>query len=304
MFDFKLLAERLEAAMPGIRLSPDADMSAETSFRIGGRAALMVQPSDINELIGVLSLCREAGQEPFILGRGTNVLAADGVIPRVIVKTFPGLGGVEYLGDGLIRAFCGAAMASAANLAAEKGLTGLEFAQGIPGTVGGGVRMNAGAYGGEISLVLRETEYIDREGRLRSIINAEHDFSHRHSVFSENGGVIVSSVFALKPGDPAEIRARMADYAAKRLAAQPLDKPSAGSSFKRPEKGYASAMIDQCGLKGLSIGGAQVSEKHAGFIVNTGGATAEDVRQLMAEVADRVEQRFGLRLEPEIVTLG
>lgn len=301
IFD-KLRAE-LISANAGLDLRIDVPMSEHTSFRIGGPAALMAFPKSREEFLLCIKAASALSVEPFVLGRGSNVLADDGRIERFVVKTFPALSGVVLTDDCTIRADCGAVLAKAANFALQNGLGGFEFAHGIPGTIGGAVRMNAGAFGGEIKDVLVTTEYCDRSGNVLTLENAEHDFSHRHSVFSDNGGYVLSAVIRLHPDDRTAIKARMDDFASRRLKSQPLDKPSAGSSFKRPENGYASAMIDQCGLKGLTVGGAAVSEKHAGFIVNLGGASAADVTDLMELVKVRVYDKFGVMLEPEIERL-
>ena len=191
-------------------------------------------------------------------------------------------------------------MSRAAVFAANVGLSGLEFAHGIPGCVGGGVYMNAGAYGGEICQVAESVEYMDFDGNIRHLTNEEMHFSYRHSILEEEGGIVISTTFALVPGDRDEIRGRMKELMGKRSASQPLDLPSAGSAFKRPVGGYAAALIDQAGLKGYQVGGAAISTKHAGFAVNVGGATSEDVQNLLRQVSDSVFEKTGIRLEPEV----
>jgi UDP-N-acetylmuramate dehydrogenase len=191
-------------------------------------------------------------------------------------------------------------MTRAAVFAANHGLSGLEFAHGIPGTVGGGVYMNAGAYGGEICQVAESVEYMDFDGNIRHLNNEEMHFSYRHSILEDEGGIVISTVFALKQGVTEEIRAKMKELMGKRSASQPLDLPSAGSAFKRPVGGYAAALIDQAGLKGYQVGGAAISTKHAGFAVNLGDATAEDVKNLLKNVSDLVFENSGIRLEPEV----
>ena len=208
--------------------------------------------------------------------------------------------GMEQLDDTHIRVMAGVTMSRAAVFAANLGLSGLEFAHGIPGTVGGGVYMNAGAYGREICQVCTQVEVMDRSGNIRVLSGEDMQFSYRHSILEETGDIVVSADFALTKGDPETIRARMKELIGKRSASQPLDLPSAGSAFKRPVGGYAAALIDQAGLRGFRVGGAAVSSKHCGFAVNLGGATAEDVKELLKQVSDQVFAHSGIRLEPEV----
>ena len=208
--------------------------------------------------------------------------------------------GLETLSGNRIRVMAGVTMSRAAVVAANSGLSGLEFAHGIPGTVGGGVYMNAGAYGGEICQVCSRVEVMNRQGERRVLTNAEMGFSYRHSVLEETDDIVLSAEFTLTPAEPETIRARMKELIGKRTASQPLDLPSAGSAFKRPTGGYAAALIEQAGLKGFRVGNAGISEKHAGFAVNLGGATADEMKQLLQTVSDRVYENSGIRLEPEI----
>ncbi|MBR0324122.1 MAG: UDP-N-acetylmuramate dehydrogenase, partial [Bacteroidales bacterium] len=235
-----------------------------------------------------------------ILGAGTNVLAPDAGIPGLIICLKDCLDGMEQLSENRIRVMAGVTMSRAAVFAAGLGLAGLEFAHGIPGTVGGGVYMNAGAYGGEIKGVCESVEVMDRQGNLRRLTNAEMEFSYRHSILEDTGDIVVSADFVLTKDEPEAIKGRMKELIGKRSASQPLDLPSAGSAFKRPVGGYAAALIDQAGLKGYQVGGAAISTKHAGFAVNLGGATAEDVKTLLQEVSDKVYENSGIRIEPEI----
>ena len=299
MNDRSQLIRALTDRCPGLTPEEQVPLSGYTSFAIGGPAAVLVQPENAGELAACLAVCAEAGQTPVILGSGTNVLAPDEGLDRVVIRT-RGLEQVTVTGDGLIRADCGLSLARLAKFAWDRGLAGLEFAQGIPGTVGGGVLMNAGAYGGEMAQVCTAVRFLGMDGSTRVFRGPDLGFGYRGSVFQSLDGVIVSAEFRLEPGDPREIKARMDDLAARRRASQPLELPSAGSTFKRPATGYAAAMIDQAGCKGLRVGGAAVSEKHAGFVVNLGGATAGDVRELMAQVQRRVFDRFGVELEPEV----
>ena len=207
---------------------------------------------------------------------------------------------MEQLDETRIRVMAGVTMSRAAVFAANLGLSGLEFAHGIPGTVGGGVYMNAGAYGGEIKMVCESVEVMDRSGNIRRVSNGDMEFSYRHSVLEDTGDIVISADFVLTPGDSQEIWNQMKTLIGKRSASQPLDLPSAGSAFKRPVGGYAAALIDQAGLKGYQVGGAAISTKHAGFAVNLGGATAEDVKTLLRDVSDKVFENSGIRIEPEI----
>jgi UDP-N-acetylmuramate dehydrogenase len=260
----------------------------------------MAFPKTVEELSQILKTSVLLDVQPVILGAGTNVLAPDQGIPGLVICLKDCLGGMEQLDSCTIRVMAGVTMTRAAVFAANLGLSGLEFAHGIPGTVGGGVYMNAGAYGGEICQVCRSVEIMDRKGNLRRLTNAEMGFAYRHSVLEDSGDIVVSADFALTPGNEAEIKDRMKELMGKRSASQPLDLPSAGSAFKRPVGGYAAALIDQAGLKGFAVGGAAISTKHAGFAVNLGGATAADVRALLEQVSDIVFEKSGIRLEPEV----
>lgn len=286
--------------LPNIEIKTEEPMCDHTSFRIGGAAQMMVFPKTSAELACVVKTAKFLGVTPRILGAGTNILAPDEPLDGLVICLKGALTGKEDLGGGRIRVYAGESMTNAALFAAEKGLSGLEFAHGIPGTVGGGVCMNAGAYGGEIGRVCTRVCVMDEDGNLRLLSNEEIGFFYRNSRFQRENVIIVYAEFALMPQPAVDIRETMRLLKAKRTASQPLDKPSAGSAFKRPATGYAAAMIDEAGLKGFRIGGAAVSEKHAGFVVNLGGATAADVKALLAAVADEVEKRNGIRLEPEI----
>ncbi len=293
------LIRELRAAFPAVGLLENEPLARHTSFRIGGPAPLMLLPASAEELAALCVFLADKGIHPFVLGNGTNLLFSDAGIDRVVVKTCPNAGGIAVSGS-RITAEAGASLARAASAALDAGLTGLEFAHGIPGSVGGGVVMNAGAYGGELKDVVAETEYLDERMTPRTLRGAEHGFSYRHSFLSDAEGVVLRCVFSLAPGDPAAISARMRELAEKRRASQPLDLPSAGSTFKRPAGGFAAALIDEAGLKGFSVGGAQVSPKHAGFVVNTGGATCDDVLRLMEHIQNTVLSRSGIELEPEV----
>ena len=291
------LIEQLQKA--GIPLAEQEPMTRRTTFGIGG-PALLLRPRSRAELQAAMTLCREAGEEPFILGRGSNLLVSDSGISRPVIQLDGDFTAITREGNTL-RCGAGVSLIAVCRAAAENSLSGIEWGYGIPGSLGGGVYMNAGAYGGELRDVLTEVTFLDEAGEYRTLPAAELSLSYRHSIFEERPGtVIVGAVLTLTPGDPAAIRAAMEDYMSRRREKQPLEYGSAGSTFKRPVGNYASALVDQCGLKGLSVGGAEVSQKHAGFIINRGGATAADVRQLIAEVQRIVREKTGYTLECEI----
>lgn len=300
MVNLTELQQKIFSALPEIKLSAWEPMAKHTSFRIGGPAEIMAFPQNTAELSKILKESKLLDCKVSILGAGTNVLAPDEGIRGVVVCLKDCLDGLELLDDHRIRVFAGVTMSRAAVFAATHNLGGMEFAHGIPGTVGGGVYMNAGAYGGTIDQICESVDVMTFNGELITLSADEMEFSYRHSRLEEDGGIVVSVVFALSPRPEREIRAHMQELMGKRKASQPLDLPSAGSAFKRPVGGYASALIDQAGLKGLRVGGAAVSEKHAGFVVNLGGATAENVRSLLQLVSDRVYAFSGIRLEPEV----
>ena len=291
------LIEQLQKA--GIPLAEQEPMTRRTTFGIGG-PALLLRPRSRAELQAAMTLCREAWEEPFILGRGSNLLVSDSGISRPVIQLDGDFTAITREGNTL-RCGAGASLIAVCRAAAENSLSGIEWGYGIPGSLGGGVYMNAGAYGGELRDVLTEVTFLDEAGEYRTLPAAELSLSYRHSIFEDRPGtVIVGAVLTLTPGDPAAIRAAMEDYMSRRREKQPLEYGSAGSTFKRPVGNYASALVDQCGLKGLSVGGAEVSRKHAGFIINRGGATAADVRELIAEVQRIVREKTGYTLECEI----
>ena len=316
MMNWNALYDRLRAAAPTLELRRDEPMSRHTSFKVGGPVPLMALPKNIEEINQVLSAsCLEFGVRPFFMGKGSNLLVSDQGADLLVMKSCDGLDRLELLEEGewpghrTIQAGSGVSLARLANFALEHGLTGLEFAQGIPGSVGGGVYMNAGAYGGELGQVVSSVASVSLPPEEFVQKNINPQFSYRHSVYQEQDDFILRACFSLMPGDPVEIKAQMDDLAQRRREKQPLEYPSAGSTFKRPspvdgQPVYAAALIDQCGLKGLTVGGAQVSEKHAGFIVNKGGATCSDIVKLMAQVRERVFQETGVTLEPEVRYLG
>jgi len=291
---------KISAFLPEIELRFQEPMAKHTSFRIGGGAEVMAFPKTARELAQLLKTSALLDCKSVILGAGTNVLAPDAGLEGLVICLKDCLDGMQQLSDRRIRVMAGVTMSRAAVFAANLGLAGLEFAHGIPGTIGGGVYMNAGAYGGEICGVCESVEVMDRTGSIRRLNCGEMEFSYRHSILEETGDIVLSVDFVLTPDDPEQIKARMKELIGRRSASQPLDLPSAGSAFKRPVGGYAAALIDQAGLKGYRVGGAAISTKHAGFAVNLGGATAEDVKTLLREVSDKVYSNSGIRIEPEI----
>lgn len=300
MTDFTDFQQKLSAFLPDLKVCFGEPMAKHTSFRIGGAAEVMAFPKSAEELAQLLKVSGLLDTKPAILGAGTNVLAPDEGLRGLTICLKDALDGMERLDDTHIRVMAGVTMTRAAMFAAGLGLSGLEFAHGIPGSVGGGVYMNAGAYGGEICQVCEQVEVMDFQGNLSVWDNAQMGFSYRHSALQEREAIVVSALFRLEPKDPQQIRDKMKELMAKRSASQPLDLPSAGSAFKRPQGGYAAALIDQAGLRGYQVGGAAISQKHTGFAVNLGGATAKDVRQLLEQVSQIVYEKSGLRLEPEI----
>ena len=289
----------------GIRYRENEPLSAHCTFKIGGPADVLLQPCDEAQLCTAVRLCKEAGIRYYLLGNGSNILFEDAGFRGAVID-------VSTEDAGLAPTFCcnadgdrltvcaGMKLADLCRFAQKHGYTGLEFAYGIPGTVGGAVYMNAGAYGGEIKDVLERVSYLNAEGEIVEEDAAELDLSYRHSIFEENGGCILRADFRLQKSDPEAIKARMNELMAKRIEKQPLDKPSAGSTFKRPVGAFAAALIDQCGLRGYRHGGAAVSDKHCGFVVNLGGATCADVLALCDEVCAIVKEKTGFSLEKEI----
>lgn len=292
--------QEITTLLPEIDLRFAEPMSKHTSFRIGGPAEVMAFPKNVEELKKLLHTAKVLNCPLAIMGAGTNILAPDGGVSGLIICLKDCMDGIERVDDTAIRVFAGVTMARAAVFAAGQGLSGLEFAHGIPGTVGGAVYMNAGAYDGEISQVCKRVEVLTPEGNLIAYTAEQMNFSYRHSRLQEDAGIVISAVFSLEPKEQTEIRGRMQELMQRRKASQPLDMPSAGSAFKRPVGGYAAALIDNAGLKGFRIGNAAVSEKHAGFVVNLGDATAEDVKSLLQQVSQRVYTHSGIMLEPEI----
>lgn len=304
MTPMQTLQKTLREALPKLELREREPMSRHTTFRVGGPVPLMALPQGEEDLAVLLRCCGETGVRPFFLGKGSNLLVADQGAEVFVVKLAGGLNRLELADEGELYAGAGVTLAQAANFAAEHGLTGLEFAHGIPGSLGGGVFMNAGAYDGELSQVIRWVDCLDPQGVPHRLAGAELELGYRRSVFSRLPWLITGARLALERGREEEIRAKMADLAQRRRSKQPLEYPSAGSTFKRPAGHFAGALIQDCGLKGASVGGAQVSEKHAGFVINTGGASCRDILDLIRLVRERVRQETGVLLEPEVRLLG
>lgn len=294
---YRELIEEQKKKYPGAAARENEPMSAHTSLKIGGEAAAYFEPVSAEELKSIVSACAEEGLRYFVLGKGSNVLFADGRLDLAVIST-SGLSEIKTEGE-TITAGAGAALSKIASAALAASLTGFETLHGIPGSLGGAVYMNAGAYGGEIKDVCESVTVLEN-GEIREYAARDCDFSYRHSAFEDKDAVIISARFRLKPGDPEKIRAIMRDLSDRRRAKQPLEFPSAGSTFKRPAGDFAARLIEEAGLKGRQNGGAQVSEKHAGFLINRGGATFEDFYGLMVTVQKEVFKFSGVLLEPEV----
>ena len=283
----------------------DEPLSRHCTFRIGGPGEVVYTPKDEAALKAALLFARKNGVPLHVLGNGSNVLIADEGLKGVTLLLINGLTDLLYLGDGMIACGAGVPLKRLCVFALEHSLTGLEFAYGIPGSVGGALYMNAGAYGGEMKNVLSSVRSVDPQtGEPTETPLSELEYAYRDTTFMRSGRIITAGYFRLEPGDKDEISAKMNELMGKRKASQPLEYPSAGSTFKRPPVGYAAAHIDQCGLKGRRVGGAQVSEKHAGFVINTGGATFKDVTELMRVIQEEVRAQHGVTLTPEVEILG
>ncbi len=278
-------------------------MSRHTTFRIGGAADYFCLPKTREQLYGTITACREAGESYYILGNGSNVLVSDEGYHGVVIQLFQNMNEIRIEGN-RVYAQAGALLSRLAHQAGRTGLAGMEFASGIPGTLGGALVMNAGAYGGEMRDVVREALVMTEQGEVLQLSGDELELGYRTSVIAKKNYIVLEAVLELEPGNIEAIEARMAELKEARTGRQPLEYPSAGSTFKRPEGYFAGKLIMDAGLRGFRIGGAQVSEKHCGFLINTGGATAEDVMSLIAHVQTEVKRRFGVDLEMEVKTLG
>lgn len=292
---------RLAKELEIYNIRANAPMREYTSFRIGGPADLMFMPADREQLEAGIKKAEELGVPYMVMGNGTNLLVSDGGIDGLVIRIAGDFSGIEY-SENRLKANAGTLISAAAKDSVEHGLMGLEWAAGIPGTVGGAVAMNAGAYGGEIKQALTRVEYFE-DGAIRSVEPEDSDLGYRFSRFAAPGRIVLSAEFSLSPDD-GMARERMREYSERRRAKQPLTYPSAGSAFKRPKGRYAGALIEQAGLKGTSVGGAEVSALHAGFIINKGGATCEDVKRLIALVQERVYEFSGVALETEVKFIG
>lgn len=278
-------------------------MKNHTTFRIGGAADLFITPASVEQLIATIGILREKEMPFLLLGNGSNLLVGDKGIRGAVIQLFPNLNKIEIQGD-TIRAEGGVLLSALGMAAAENSLTGLEFAAGIPGTLGGASVMNAGAYGGEMKDVLVEVEVLTKEMQCLTLPASELELSYRHSIIPEQGYIVLRATMKLAQGEQSQIKGTMADLAERRREKQPLQYPSAGSTFKRPAGYFAGKLVEDAGLKGKRIGGAEVSQKHAGFVVNCGGATAQDVLDLIQFCQDTVQEAFHVQLEPEVKLIG
>ncbi len=284
----------------GILYAENEPMALHTTFKIGGPARLAVFPKSEDEISDIIKKCKEENVRYMVIGNGSNLLVADEGIDAVVIILGKDFGEVKLLDDETVFAEAGAPLMKVCRVALENGLSGLEFAYGIPGSCGGGAFMNAGAYGGELKDVMFRCDHIDENGNKGSLEGDELKLSYRHSAYYDNGCVATGVYFKLKKADKEEIKAKMNDFMGRRRDKQPLEYPSAGSTFKRPEGNFAGALIQQCGLMGTSVGGAEVSTKHAGFVINKGGATCKDVLDLCKKVAETVKAEKGVDLEMEV----
>lgn len=297
------LYNKLVEVLSTERVLQDESMKKHTTFRVGGPADYFTVPVTKEEVKAVVGICKEMQIPYYILGNGSNLLVSDEGYRGVIIQLYKEMSGIEVNGK-VIRAQAGASLAKIANAALESELTGFEFAAGIPGTIGGACVMNAGAYGGEMRDVLVEVTVLTQDGEVLTLANDELELGYRTSVIAKKDYIVLEAVIELKPGKAEDIKAIMEELREKRVSKQPLEYPSAGSTFKRPEGHFAGKLIQDAGLRGFKVGGAQVSEKHCGFVINAGKATAHDVDELMKQVSAKVEEQFGVTLEPEVKRLG
>ena len=296
------LIEALSAIAGAHQILENEPMSRHTTFKVGGPADVLFLPESEEQLIQAIAIAKDAGIPCIVIGNGSNLVVRDGGIRGLVIALGEGMAAIVRSGD-TITAWAGASLARVSAFAQASGLAGLEFASGIPGTLGGGCAMNAGAYGGQLSDVLIDARML-LDDAVKTLTVEDMQMGYRTSLPLREGGIVISARFALTPDNPESIAKRMRELNARRREKQPLNRPSAGSTFKRPEGHFAGALIEQSGLKGYRVGGAQVSEKHAGFIVNAGGATAKDILTLIGIVQDEVLARFGVHLETEVRILG
>lgn len=283
-----------------IKYMTDEPMRNHTSFKIGGAASVVVEPKNEEQIISIVKKCNECSIRYIAVGNGSNLLVSDDGIDACIILLGKEFGDIVLLDETTIYAKAGAPLIKVCRFALENELTGLEFAYGIPGSCGGGAFMNAGAYGGEMKDVLYKCEHIDKNGNQGFLENEDLNLSYRHSAYYENECIITGLYLKLEKGDKKQIKSKMDDLIGRRKEKQPLEYPSAGSTFKRPEGYFAGALIEECGLKGLTVGGAQISQKHSGFVINTGNATCSDVLELCKKVSNTVYEQKGVKLEMEI----
>lgn len=286
-----------------IKAKFDVPLSSLTTFKIGGNARMYAEAENSSQVSNLVKACLENEIKYIVIGKGSNIIANDNGLDMLVIKLSGDLAKVTRLDNNTFHCGAGMSLAGLCREVENNSLSGLEFAWGIPGSVGGAVYMNAGAYGGEMKDTVYSVTHIDKEGKIGTIKSKDLDFGYRHSVYKENGYTIIGATFKLKLDNRTEIRNRMDDYMSRRKDKQPLEYPSAGSVFRRPEGNYAGALIEKCGLKGKTIGGAQVSMKHAGFIINIGGATAEDVKNLIKLIQTTVKNETGYDLQREVIFL-
>ena len=297
------MLEKLQKLLGEAKVLVQEPMASHTTFRIGGPADYFVMPETVEELAAVLKLCKEEQMPYFILGNGSNLLVGDKGFRGVVIQLYKNFDGIQIEGT-KVTAKAGAMLIRVAKESGKAGLTGLEFASGIPGTIGGAMVMNAGAYGGEMKDVVTAVTVLTKEGDIKNLTGDEMNFRYRGSVVEDEGYIVLEAVMELKEGNLEEIQARIDELSIQRKTKQPIEYPSAGSTFKRPEVYFAVKLIQDAELRGYRVGGAQVSEKHCGFVINAGGATAADVMQLMQDVSDKVNAQFGVTLEPEVKRVG
>ena len=285
------------------RILPDEPMKKHTTFRVGGLADYLVMPQTTEEVKDVISLCQNQGIPYYVIGNGSNLLVSDAGYPGVIIQVYKEMSEIRVVGN-FIKVQAGALLSKIGSIALEAGLTGFEFAAGIPGTVGGAVVMNAGAYGGEMKDILVSATVLTASGEVLKLTNEELELGYRTSVVAKKGYIVLEAEYQLQVGDKEAIRTKMDELKVQRVTKQPLEYPSAGSTFKRPEGHFAGKLIQDAGLRGFQVGGAQVSEKHCGFVINKDNASAADIVELMRQVSEKVMREFGVTLEPEVKRLG
>ena len=297
------IISKFEEVIGKDRVLTEEPMKKHTTFRLGGVADYFLCPAKAEQVAELIHICREEKIPYFILGNGSNLLVSDGGYRGAVIQIFKNMNEIHVEGT-KVHVQAGALLSAAAKKALEAELTGMEFASGIPGTIGGAAVMNAGAYGGEMKDIIKSVTVLTTEGEIRVLDASELKFGYRTSVIKENGYIVLEAVIQLCPGEKEKIQNRMEELKVQRVTKQPLEYPSAGSTFKRPEGFFAGKLIQDCGLRGYRVGGAQVSEKHCGFVINTGDAAAADVWQLIRDVQEKVYQQFQVKLEPEVKFLG